>query len=64
MTVIYDFFNFELLEVVHEVWGRSCEVVPVLWSFAIRGQQGGMEHVMNGPGRSKFQFVSHGGDSL
>ena len=30
MSVIYDFFDFELLEVVHEVWGRSCEVVPVL----------------------------------
>ena len=46
VTVIYDFLDFELLEVVHEVWGRPCEVVPVLWSFTIRGQQGGVEHVM------------------
>ena len=30
VTMIYDFFDFELLEVVHEVWGGSCEVVPVL----------------------------------
>jgi hypothetical protein len=30
MSVIYDFFDFELLEVVHEVRGRSREVVPVL----------------------------------
>ena len=30
VSVIYDFFDFELLEVVHEVWGRSREVVPVL----------------------------------
>ena len=30
VAVIYDFFDFELLEVVHEVWGRSREVVPVL----------------------------------
>ena len=30
VTVIYDFFDFEFLEVVHEVRGRSREVVPVL----------------------------------
>ena len=30
MSVIHDFFDFELLEVIHEVWGRSCEIVPVL----------------------------------
>ena len=30
MAMINDFFDFELLEVVHEVRGRSCEVVPVL----------------------------------
>ena len=54
MSVIYDFFDFEFLKVVHEVRGRSCEVVPVLWSFAIRSQQGGVEHVMNGPGRGEF----------
>ena len=30
VTVINDFFDFEFLEVVHEVRGRSREVVPVL----------------------------------
>ena len=30
VTVINDFFDFKLLEVIHEVRGRSCEVVPVL----------------------------------
>ena len=54
MAVIYDFFNFEFLKVVHEVWGRSCEVVPMLWSFVIGSQQGGMEYVMDGPGQREF----------
>ena len=30
VAVTHDFFDFEFLEVVHEVWGRSREVVPVL----------------------------------
>ena len=30
----------------------------------IRGQQGGMEYVMNGPGWGEFQFIGHGGHSL
>ena len=59
VSVIYDFFDFKLLEVVHEVWGRSHEVVPVLWSFTIRSQQGGVEYVMDGPGRRELQFVGH-----
>ena len=54
MTVIDDFFDFELLEVIHEVRGRMCEVVPVLWSFVIGGQQGRVKYVMYGPGRGKF----------
>ena len=54
VTVICNFFDFELFEVVHEVRGRSCKVVPMLRSLAIRSQQGGMEDVMNGPGWRKF----------
>ena len=30
VTVIDDLFDFKLLEVIHKVWGRSCEVVPML----------------------------------
>ena len=30
MAMVYDFFDFKFLEVVHKVWGRLCEVVPVL----------------------------------
>jgi hypothetical protein len=60
----YDFFNFKLLEVVHEVKGRSAEVCSMLGGFMIQGQQGGVEHVMNGPGYREFQAISHGGNSF
>ena len=30
MSVVHDFFDFEFLEVVHKVWGRPREVVPML----------------------------------
>ena len=64
MAMVDDFFDFELFEVVHEAWGRSRKIDSVLWSFMIRGQQGRVKYVMNGPGRREFQFVGHGGYSL
>jgi hypothetical protein len=34
--------------------GRSAEVAPMFLCFMIRGQEGGMEYVMDGPGRGNI----------
>jgi hypothetical protein len=39
-------------------------VVPVLFCFAIRSQQGCMEHVMDGPGQGEVQLISDWRHSL
>jgi hypothetical protein len=54
MTVINDGLDFVLFGVFDKVrrWPRV--VVPVFHGFAIRGQEGRVEHVMNGPGRGKL----------
>ena len=54
VTVInygFDFVFFGVLDKVRR-WPRV--VGPVFRSFAIRGQEGCVEHVMNGPGRGKL----------
>ena len=54
VTVINDGLDFVFFGVFDKVrrWPRV--VVPVLHGFAIRGQEGRVEHVMNGPGRGKL----------
>ena len=59
-----DGFNFELLFSVHEVGRRSCKIGPVLIGLLIGGQQGGVEHVMDGPGCRQLESVGDGGDSF
>ena len=50
MTVINDSFNLVFLGVFDKVrrWPRV--VGPVFYSFAIRGQEGRVKDVMDGPG--------------
>ena len=50
MTVINDGFDFVFFGVFDKVrrWPRV--VVPVFYGFAIRGQEGCVEYVMDGPG--------------
>ena len=54
VTVINDGLDFVFFGVFDKVrrWPRV--VVPVLYGFTIRGQEGRVEHVMNGPGRGKL----------
>jgi hypothetical protein len=57
MTVINDGLDFVFFGVLDKVrrWPRV--VVPVFYSLAIRGQEGCMEHVMNGPGCGELQLI-------
>ena len=50
VTVINDSFDFVFLGVFDKVRGWPRVVGPVLYSLAIRGQEGRMEDVMDGPG--------------
>jgi hypothetical protein len=40
------------------LWGRWIVIGSMLRSFAIRSQQGGVEDVMDGPGRGETQLIS------
>ena len=57
VTVIDDGFNFVLFGVFDKVrrWPRV--VGPMFCRFTIRGQEGCVKHVMNGPGRGELQLV-------
>ena len=57
VTVINDGLDFVLFGVFDKVrrWPRV--VIPVFYGFAIRGQEGCVEHVMNGPGCRKLQLI-------
>ena len=57
VTVINDGLDFVFFGIFDKVrrWPRV--VVPMLHGFAIRGQEGCVEHVMNGPGRWKLQLI-------
>jgi hypothetical protein len=46
----HDIGNFIFLRSVDHFGRRWVEVVPVLFCFVIRGQQGHMEYVMDSPG--------------
>ena len=58
-AVINDVFNLVLHFSCHEVRWLSCVVGPVGHIFMIRGQQGGMEDVMDGPGQRKLELISN-----
>jgi hypothetical protein len=57
MTVINDGLDFVFFGVFDKVrrWPRV--VVSVFYSFAIRGQEGCVEDVMDGPGCGKLQLI-------
>ena len=57
VTVINDGLDFIFFGVFDKVrrWPRV--VGPMFYGFAIRGQEGCMEDVMDGPGRGELQLV-------
>ena len=57
VTVINDGLDFVFFGVFDKVRGWSRVVSPVLCSLAIRGQEGCVEDVMDGPGRGELQLV-------
>jgi hypothetical protein len=59
VTVINDGLDFVLFDVFDKVrwWPRV--VGSVFYGFAIRGQEGCMEYVMNGPGCGKLQLICY-----
>jgi hypothetical protein len=54
VTVINDGFDFIFLGVFDKVRRRPRVVSPVFCSFAIRGQEGRMEDIMDGPGSGEL----------
>ena len=59
MTVIDDGLHLKLLFSTDDIWGRPREVGAMGGCLAIRGQEGGMEDVMDGPGGGKLESVSN-----
>ena len=57
MTVINDGLDFVFFGVFDKVRGWSRVVVPVFYGLAIRGQEGCMKYVMNGPGCGELQLI-------
>ena len=57
MTVINDGLDFVLFGVFDKVRGWSRVVGPMFRGFTIRGQEGCMEDVMNGPGCRELQLI-------
>ena len=57
MMVINDGLNLVFLSVFDKVRRQPRVVSSVLYSFAIRGQKGCVEDVMNGPGHRELQLV-------
>jgi hypothetical protein len=57
VSVINDGLDFVFLGVFDKVrrWPRV--VVSVFYGLTIRGQEGCMEDVMNGPGRGELQLI-------
>ena len=57
VTVINDGLDFIFFGVFDKVRRWSRVVGPMFRGFAIRGQEGGVEDVMNGPGCRELQLV-------
>ena len=58
VTVIDDGFDLIFFGVFDKIRRRPRVVGPVFYSFTIRGQEGRMKDVMDGPGCRKLQLVS------
>ena len=56
--------DFVFLFSIHYLRGRFHKVGPMLFRFAIRRQQAGMEDVMDGPGWGKLELISNWRNSL
>ena len=54
VTVINDGLDFVFFGIFDKVRRRPHVVDPVFYGFAIRGQEGCVEDVMNGPGRGEL----------
>ena len=54
MAVIGDGFDFEFFFSAYEFRGRSQEVGSMRRSFSVRGQQRGMEDIVNVPGEREL----------
>jgi hypothetical protein len=54
-----DGLDFILCLPFDHLWGRWIMIGSVFRSLAIRSQQGGVEDVMDGPGRGKAQLISN-----
>ena len=57
MTVINDGLDLVFFGVFDKVRGWPRVVGPVFCGFPIRGQEGCVEDVMNGPGRGELQLI-------
>jgi hypothetical protein len=57
VTVINDVLDFVFFGVFDKVRRWPHVVGPVFYGFAIRGQEGRMEYVMDGPGRGELQLI-------
>ena len=55
--VINDGLDFVLLGVFDKIRWWSRVIGPVFDRFTIRGQEGCVEDVMNGPGRGELQLI-------
>jgi len=58
MVVSHDFFHFIFCFSANQIGWWSLEVRAVGLGLMIRGQQGGVEDVMDGPGRWQLQSIS------
>jgi hypothetical protein len=54
VTVINDGLDFVLFGIFDKVWGWPRVVVSVFCGFTIRGQEGCVEYIMDGPGCGKL----------
>ena len=57
VTVINDGLNLVFFSVFDKVRRWSCVVSPVFYGLTIRGQEGRVEDVMNGPGCRELQLI-------
>ena len=62
VPVTPDGLHLKLLLPLHEVWGRSGEVVPVLIGLLIGGEQRGVKYIMDGPGGWELESIGDRGD--
>jgi hypothetical protein len=57
-TVSHDGLDFIFCLALDHLWGRWIVIGSMFWGFMIRGQQRGVEDVMNGPGWGEPKLIS------